>query len=382
MDKTIGIHFSTGVKYNSAYYLTAIHMNALFMYNINKKKLIFLTSFQKEKKREYLYLKAFLYKNEAWFIPNQAEYIAIVNLDTYYINYMPLDYQKCYNDKGIKYINILHFNEKYLCLIPWDIDATMIIDLENKSMASFHGIVDQKKKYHDAIFIDNKIYFFPWNGKDILALDLKTNQRADLPSRLGEENFGDVVYNKKNRCLFHAPAKDNYILIDNLNGNICKKIRLDYWNDRKCKTFYSTEVMNDIFFWGHEKNVVLKIDKNDNSMKKYIINSKYSNKYFYPICSDDIEALVYNGNCIIKYNKDKDDFTYLYLTTTFDELMREMQTQNIDFMEIIEKKSLIENDIYNLIYILSCELNIKVEEKGKNIGNSIYYNIMYEPTDK
>lgn len=62
MNKRVRICFSTGVKYNGIYYLAAIHINALFMYDEKKDKLTFLTSFQKEKKREYLYLKAFYMK--------------------------------------------------------------------------------------------------------------------------------------------------------------------------------------------------------------------------------------------------------------------------------------------------------------------------------
>lgn len=378
MDKKMEIHFSTGVKYKDIYYLTAIHMNALFMYDEKKDKLTFLKSFEKELKRESLYLKAFLYKNEAWFIPHRADNIAIVNLDTHFIDYIPLEYHKCYNHEGVKYNNILYFNKSYLCLIPWAVDTVMIIDLRDKNTVSYYDIVDEKRHYQNAIFYDNKIYFFPWSKKDILVLDLKTNKRVKLPQPEEEESFGDVVYDEKSGCLFHAPGKKNYILIDNLSGKERKLIKLDYWDDKKYKTYYSTQKLYNIFFWGYEKNVVIKINKNDNNIKVYTITPKHLMKYFYPIYSNDIEALVYGRNCIIKYNADRDDFSYLYITISPDTLIQAQKAQNTNLIRIDQQKIMQENVVSNLIYFLLYILgitHIRNDEIEKNIGSQIYNKI-------
>lgn len=375
MNKKMRIYYSSGVKYHDIYYLSALHMNALFMYDEKKDKLTFLTSFHKEKKSEHLYLKTFLWKNEAWFIPNQADYIAIVNLDTYSVSYMHLDYKNCYNNQEIKYINILHYNEKYLCLIPWAVDAVMIIDLQKRDAVAYYDIVDLKKNYQSAIFLNNKIYFFPWKAKEILVLDLETNGRVELPQLDEEGSFGDVVYDKKSECLFHTPAKKDYILVNNLNKKLTKKIKFDGWGDKTYKTFYSSDTTDNIFFWGHEKNIVIKLNKNDKSMKVYSISPQYSKKYFYPIYSDGVEALVYGGNCIIKYNADKDEFSYLYINITFDTLIQAIKAQNPNFNKIENVEILYENDVRGLMYFLFFTSNIatkNIYEIKENVGNQIY----------
>lgn len=378
MNKKTRIHFSAGVKYNGMYYLTAIHLNALFMYDEKKDKLVFLTNFQKEKKREYLYLKAFLYKNEAWFIPHRAEHIAVVNLDTYFISYIPVNYRKCYNHEGIKYINFLYFNEKFLCLIPWAVDTMMIVDLQNKNTLLYNDIVDQRRNYQNAIFLNDKIYFFPWKAKDILVLDLETNERVKLSRTEDEESFGNVLYDKITGHLFHSPAKQNYLLIDCLDGKVYKKIRFSCWNDNKYKTFYATDGIDNIFFWGHERNVILKINKKDNSVKIYPITFQDACKNFFPICSSEIEALVYDGSTIVKYNTEEDKLIYLDINITFDVLIQAIKAQGMDFMKIGRGRILYENEDWSLNYFLTCTLNnikINVNEPKKNTGNRIYNTI-------
>lgn len=377
MNKKMKICFSAGIKYNGIYYLSAIHMNALFMYDEKKDKLTFLTSFEKENKSEYLFLKAFLYKNEAWFIPYQAEYIAIVNLDTFVINYIPLRYRKECDNKG-KYINILYFNEKYLCLIPWTIDTVVIIDLQNKTTMAYYDIGNQRKSYQSAIFFDNKIYFFPWNAKDILVLDLITNEQMKLHLTEREENFGEVIYDKKTEHLFHAPAKQNYILIDSLKDKTCKKIGLDFENDGNYKTFYASEKRDDIFFWGHEKNIVLKMNKNDNKVKIYPIILDSTKKNLFPICSEDIEALIYNDNCIVRYNIKKDKFSYLYINIVFEELMQAIKSQEKKFIKKEKVYFGSENETQSLIfflYYMLCDARDKENKIKENIGSQIYNNI-------
>lgn len=160
-----------------------------------------------------------------------------------------------------------------------------------------------------------------------------------------------------------------------MKDKICRKISLDYWNDEKFKTFYSTEKTDEIFFWGYEKNIVLKVNKNDLSVKIYKVNPRYSPKYFYPICSNDIEAVVYDGNCIIRYNIDKDEFSYLYITMSVESLIQEIKTQNIDFMGIEKNKILYENENWNLIHYLFYKRGIgEIKNNGtkKYVGNQIY----------
>lgn len=370
MTKRIEIHFSTGVKYNGKYYLAAMHMNGLFMYDEITDRLTFLTSFQKEQGRDCLYLKAFLYKNEAWFIPFQAEYVAIVNLEKKSITYMPLLYRKNYCCTYLKYINILHFKEDFLCLIPQDVDAAMIIDLKNKKAKGYYGIVEERKRYpyHGAFFYEEKIYFIPWSEINILELDLETDERHYLPWNEKKESFGDVVYDEKTEKLFYAPARSNYINVSEWHNGICKKIKIGDWDDKEYKTYYTTNSIQEIFFWGHEKDIVVKIDKGNCEIKIYKIQYKSSGHFFSPISSEDVEALVFDGNCVIRYDADKKAFVCIYMTTTVSDFF-------YDNFRNFERNWLNESNILSFEQFLNSALKKnekKVNLEKRNLGKEIY----------
>lgn len=355
-------------------------MNALFSYDEENDKLTFLTSFQKEQKKKYLYYKAFLYRDEAWFIPYMANYIAIVNLEKKSIEYIPVIFNKEYEYTFVKYINILYFKENFLCLVPQDVDAAIIIDLKNKKIKPYYNIASGKKTYpyHSAVFYDEKIYFFPWMEQNILVLDLKTNERVYLPWNKKPGAFRDAIYNQRSGCLFHSPANDNYILVDDLLGRQHKYIKCGDWKDWKYRTCYASESKNELFFWGHEKDIVIKINKNDYKVTVYQIDHKSAGIYFFPIESDDIEALVFEGNCIIRYDKEKDIFFNIYISTTWRDFIREIKQSDVGFEDIMEpyKNAVtMENNKMKLPQFIFYASDIKKTEyhrKKTDIGYTIY----------
>lgn len=379
MDGKLEICFSAGVKYKGLYYLSAIHMNALFLYNEENDKLTFLTSFKKEEKQKYLHLKAFLYKDEAWFIPYTADYIAIYNFEKNYIDYMPLIFCKEYKFTHLKYINILFFEKKFLCLVPQDVDATMIINLEEKRAKAYNNIANGKKAYpyHSAVFIKGKIYFFPWNETKILELDLKTDSRNFLPWRKKREDFRDAVYDEKKGVLFYSPAKENCILIEDLYGKLYKKIKVFNWDDEEYRTCFFSENVQNIFFWGHEKNIVVKINRNDYKVKSYYIKNESAGIYFFPIESENIEALVFEGNCIIKYDEKKDRFLVKHLSTTLKKFICEIGRSDASFFDIVGmyKDDNFKEDnkfeLQHLIFYTSPKKRLNHARKI-NIGSKIY----------
>lgn len=379
----LNIYFSAGVKYKNIYYLAASHINALFKYDEKENKLTFLLCFQKEKCKNYLYLKAFLYEDEAWFIPFQADYIAIVNLNDFSIQYLPVICKKKLKSTNYKYINILFFRKKYLCLIPQDIDAAVVYDLASKKGKAYYNIVENQEvyPYHGAIYKNKKIYFFPWTAEKILALNLETNEREFLLWNEKEEDYGDVIYDKKSGFLFHAPARANDIMVDNLEGSICKKIRFAEWNDRKYRTYYSTNTEKNIFFWGHGKDIVIKINKEKCSFQLYNITQDFPGNYFFPISSNSVEAIVVGSNCIIKYDTLKDKFRAIYISTNIDDLLREIKLAGIEFADVLDgfsKEKVIENE---LIGVRQFALYMSETKKAKNyrgkekIGSRIYNSI-------
>ncbi len=375
----LDIPFSSGVKYNGLYFLAALHMNALFLYGEKEDKLLFLTSFKKEKKRNYLYVKAFLYKDEAWFIPYCADNIAIVNLEKLTIDYIPVCKQE--DSEKIKFVNYVYFEKEYLCLVPWEINAAIIIHLKSKKIQKYVSFQRQKTiyPYHGAIYYNERIYFFPWNEKNILELNLKTDQQSLLPWKEDKEAFGDVIYDKKAGQLFYAPARKDYIRVYDFQEKSYKNIRVGNWDDNECRTYYATDYKREIFFWGHEKNIVVKFNKDTYQYTVYQISHNSAGTYFFPVCPDGIEALVFGGNCIIRYDTENDSFKNMYFSTKVADFFEEIDKSDVNLGDIMgyEGDYLQESISLELCGIIPFILRNKKEEMNckDNIGNDIYRSI-------
>lgn len=265
-------------------------------------------------------------------------------------------------------------------MVPRDVDAAMLIDLRNKKAKGYYNIVkgDKDYPYHSVIFREGKIYFFPWNEEKILMLDLETDERDYIDWYGGKEVIRDTIYDQKMGYLVHSSAKDNYILVDDFYGNIYKKIYFGNWDDNEYKICYVSRDGRNYFFWGHEKNIVLKVNIDNFETKIYSIEYNSLGIYFFPISSNDIEALVFEGNCIIKYDKENDTFLNIYMSTTSEKFIEEIENSDNrlgDVVGIFKDDFFEENnklEIRHLIFYILHKKSLNCNRNKTNIGRKIY----------
>ena len=133
------LRFNAGVEYKNKIYASAVNINGLFQLDLITHELIYLKSFMKEKACFAIHRMAFLYGNEAWFVPQNGIYIAVVNLDTLDVEYLKPPFKKI-NEDAVSKIGAVYYTgniieEKYLYLIPTTIDTLLVIDLEKKILS-------------------------------------------------------------------------------------------------------------------------------------------------------------------------------------------------------------------------------------------------------
>ena len=85
--------FACGAEYEGKLYIASEINNMLYENDCAKNELSSIAYFEKEKDTEYLYRLCILNKEKAWFIPQTAENMAIVDLKTFLIEYIPLSYK-------------------------------------------------------------------------------------------------------------------------------------------------------------------------------------------------------------------------------------------------------------------------------------------------
>lgn len=335
MKNKLNIEFNTGVKYNGQYFLAAYHMNALFSYDALMNKLTFLTSLSADNHTNFLYVKSFLHNHEAWFIPAKATHIAIVNLETFTVEHLSLEYRYEYHDATIRYLNYIRISENLICLLPRDVDAAMIINLDTREKRAYYHISNGERYYHCAVFENEKLFLFPWTAEKILVLDPKTEERSYLQWDYKAEAFGEAVYESGTKELIFSPALEKDIMVLNYKDGFGNAEMFAGSSNENDMTYFATDYKDDIFFWGFKSDIVIKMNKKSKSVKKYYFQEDLLQEVFFPICSNESLA----GNRIIQYDDANDCFTEKNLQIDRETFFQEVLDAQCNISNVIGKIS-------------------------------------------
>lgn len=216
------LEFYAGVRYGDRIYFSEFSsLKGLFSMNHKGGEVKFLKTFEKETAVSRLHRMAFLYGHEAWFIPEEAEYIVCLNLET-----LDMDYYKvpCHMKSAIKihgdysiYTSGFVLKERYLCLIPGEIDTALVIDMESHKMHPFYDAVDPRnERIADGLVIGENLYLLPERGKYYTEINLVTGKRNIL-TRTDREFVPGTVCRAGEKIWF-APWEKGDIVCRNISG--------------------------------------------------------------------------------------------------------------------------------------------------------------------
>lgn len=330
------LKLATAAKYKDKYFLTALNMNALFVYEQESGKLLYLDSFQTDRAVYCMYIKSFLYKDEIWFLPAEEERIAILNTCNMQIEYITIDFHGRYNGFGFRYNNFLRFYGHYVCFVPRSVDEAVIIDMETKKIENYYKLTDQKEQFQNVILLNNTLYFYPWKGKRRVAIHL-LSQEMNYAKWENNEEFGDSVYDKESGNIFHAPSRENHMLISNIQGKIIEKKRSNCLPDTAgYHTFYSSVDNKKILFWGAKGVIIIEPKKID--MQYIEIRGNENEGMLIPIDSYPKEAYTFGGNHIFRYNDISQKFIPIEITINFEQLIKQIEKKERHFSDLYDYK--------------------------------------------
>lgn len=318
---TMNLKLATVAKYKDKYFFTALKLNALFVYDLESKDISYVDSFQTEQEVYCMYIQSFLYKQEIWFLPAEAEKIAIFNTLNMQIEYMPIDCKSRHCVSKNKYNSFIRFDESYVCFIPRGLQEALVINLETRKVEKYYKIARENEEFQNAVFVDHILYFYPWHGYYKVSLDL-ISEKLNYEKWENYETYGDAIYDEKTGNIYHAPARGNHVLIDDVNGNIVEKRNMNSpLNAAGYHTFYSSSYEDEILFWGVKGVITI------NSQKQEIVYSQIREEddgvILVPVaCSK--EAYVFGGNQILQYNDIQKKYTSIKLVITLKALMTQI----------------------------------------------------------
>ncbi len=180
------LEFYAGVKYGDRIFFSEYScLKGLFSMNHKGGEVKFLKTFEKETAMSRLHRMAFIYGHEAWFIPEEAEHIVCLNLETLDMEYYKVpchmkNTNKVHGDYST-YTSGFVLKERYICLIPREIDTVLLIDMELHKMYPFYHVVDpEKERIADGLAVGDDLYLFPERGEGYTQINLTTGKRITL----------------------------------------------------------------------------------------------------------------------------------------------------------------------------------------------------------
>lgn len=346
-NENLYLRLATVARYQDKYILTAFKINAIFIYDLKSRKVTYIGSFQAEQESYCMYIRSFLYKDEIWFIPEDAKKISILNMHNMQIGYISIHADKEKSMKGSKYNNFVKFNNKYVCLVPGCMREAVIINMETKKIENYYNISNQNEEFQSAVFIDNTLRFYPWNGNRKVILNLSSKE-LNYEEWDGNEKYGDAIYDKISGNIFHAPAKEDHVLIEDIQGELVEKVSIFSSNNEECHTFYSSCYNGEILFWAVQgvqgERGVISFKVREHDIRYYQINVK---EMLIPIDSPDKEAFTFGGNKIFYYDEIQKEYIDINIEITFGEFLNQLKKAGKNFYDIykyMEHEYEIEND--------------------------------------
>lgn len=314
-----------------------------------------------------MYIQSFVYKDEIWFLPAGADKIAILNTNNMQITYISIDFKSEYCNALNKYNSFIKFNDHFVCFVPRDVDEAIIVNMETKVVENYYKIAKENEEFQNAVLIDNMLYFYPKNGRRKVSLNLISRQ-LNYEEWCGNDNYGDAVYDKVSGYIYHAPARKNHILIDDIHGKILEKKIMDLPSGKGgYHTFYSSFYNNEILFWG-VKGVISIIPKKQDIHYSQITEDT-DGVILVPVDSSEKEAFVYGGNKIFQYDVVQERYITIDVTISYKELITQIEKTGKKFFDLYrypEHGCEIENDPLSLndfIYYL-IQSNIPMNHIG------------------
>lgn len=325
---------SCGVEFNGKLYIASAQNNELYEYDCKTECLHYITCFEKEKDIPYLYRTCVVYKEKAWFIPQLAENIAVVDLNTFEIEYIPLKYKWIEDSVSLKCTAAGIYQSHYLYVIPCDIDSVILIDMDTKDIRTLDVRSNHEEKYSDAYYYNGYLYCIPWTADGILKINVATGETQQQEWQFGKKQYSQTVVDYEKEEVWFTPAQATNILKLNLEKEEWSIFPLLENQGKNVEnyigSYYGKIIGSHVFMLPFSSKKIIAVNKNDGSVNSYEYDmEKDTIPFFKPIYSNKLYAVIEYTNSLLLYNEKRDCFEKKELNLIIDNALKKMRYEKM-----------------------------------------------------
>lgn len=382
--------FIAGVEYKGAIYASAREVNGLFRLDLATQEMTYIKRFNREKNEWAIYREAFLYKNEVWFIPGKGQYIAIVNLDTFDIEYFKVPFKRIDQEAVLRgsgvYSSVYSsggvFAHKFLYLIPANIDTLLLIDMETKELYPYYEVARTKEFLKNGVYVDQNIYVFSKKENSLLKIDLRTKEKIRYPLPGAKESYEGMVYYKKKLWLISSNGNHIFIIdLDTQKGE-SGLIKNPYEKESIYHDFFIRR--NELFLLPCSGDRILKYNLETGGAMhididhEWIKNGKARLKRIWS--SNEIILVCIINKIILIYDEVEKDFRKIRLNMEKSLLLQTLQEKKLSLsMDRFKINGCYVEGILGIEDFMTRIVGQDIQAKGyRNIGEDIYFAVKGE----
>lgn len=377
----INLSIIAGVEYRGKLYVSTKEINGLFCLDLSTREITFLKEFSGENEARGIYRNAFLYKNEAWFIPGRGQRIAIVNLDTLDIEYYEFPFQRkdqktILQKRGLRssvFSSGGIIADKFLYLIPQNVDTVVIVDMERKKFYPYYGAIEVGGYPVKGTYANGNLYLLPEIGDNLIAINLVTKEKRNYfikeLSEIGK--CAGIVY--YDNSLWAASQNGRYILHFGLN---IENIEIICLRETRCGNYQDVVAIgSELYFLPHLSDRILNFNMksrqlSDNVLgKELTLNGKAKLQMLF--LSKEITVFYFlKKNLLLYYNRYEKICWPLETSIERKTLYNILYERNNNFdLEKYKRNGCYEEDVLGIRELTGIILE-KENDKGKVNGNT------------
>lgn len=259
---------------NDIIYFSPMFLNGVFSLDLRHgNEVKGLNIFEREKGVNYLYRRAYFFDDNIWFVPEQADYVARFDIVTNEIETYRFPCHKQILNGMFKYSDSFVISDKYLCLVPGNTDALVIIDMETGKEKILYDVVDpEKESYVSGTYSEGYVWMCPFNSECLLRVDMVSGKTKKYKWKYGKEAFDGICVVDKN--IYFAPYKSDVFLSINtekMEENVLDISNIKQQNEKFQGIF---RVDNELWCMPFTAKYYLRYDIVNKKIKKYIGNDE------------------------------------------------------------------------------------------------------------
>lgn len=316
------------VKKNNVIYFSPMYLNGVFSLDLdNDNEVKCINIFKEEKKLDFLYRRAYVYQDNVWFVPEQAEHVAKFNIATNEIQVYKFAYHKQSLNGMFKYSDSFVFNDKYLCLVPGNTDALVIVDMETGKEKIVYDIVDpEKESYISGAYTDRYIWLCPFESNYLIRVDIGKDDVKKYKWQYEKQDFDGIC--AVNNKLYFAPHKANNFLSINVQNMQESKLDISDIKSINDKFQGIFKIDDELWCMPFTAKYFLRYNIQKQNIIKYIGNNhklfknwEWTTNNFIPV---DFEEKIILASCFIDgfliYDAEKEQFANIEIDISACEL--------------------------------------------------------------